>query len=124
MRQVFPKDRALAIATLAGLTVSGTEELMNPYWPRTETYFDLIVNSPWWLLYTEIGHIKIGWRKRVIEISWAQTGHPCIVTDDDVTKGEYYVHAWSEEDTVKYLKRLKESVQSDRRKRLEEAVKR
>ena len=62
--------------------------------------------DPWWLVRTSRGLIKIGWRKRVINIDWSDTNLRVIVTPDDVTKSVVMVHAWSEEKAVEYLKAL------------------
>ena len=65
--------------------------------------------KPWGLLSTLAGDIKIGWRKRVILISWEATGVqlPYLFKEEDVTQGGDYVHAWSRENGVAYLWRLK-----------------
>ena len=62
--------------------------------------------SPAWLVKTSYGLIQIGWRKRVIAIEWSDTPIRTIVTDDNVTKSDTMVHAWSEETALKYLKAL------------------
>jgi hypothetical protein len=60
-------------------------------------------DRPSWLVKTKYGLIDIGWRKWVIEVDWKDTGVECDVTDDNVTKGKFYVHAGSEADCLKYL---------------------
>ena len=83
---------------------------MNQYWPRTENYWDLVFKNPWWLIKTEFGLIRIGWRKRVITIDWSDTDVRKIITEDDTTKEEHMVHAWTVEKAVEYLKALKKEL--------------
>jgi len=100
------RDQAQSILLLAGLSPLRMWELANGYWPDTPVYDD--VRRPWWLAQTSLGLIRLGWRKRVLEIDWGATDIKAIVTDDDVTRGETMVHAWSVEKAVAYLRRLKE----------------
>ena len=49
---------------------------------------------PWFIVTTPVGHIKIGWRKRVINIDWTNTlqkknGHE-LFPNEDVTKSMEY----------------------------------
>jgi hypothetical protein len=76
---------------------------------------DYIGYAPWFIISTPDGSIKIGWRKRVINISWLDD---YVIFNDnfedqDVTKcfkgGERYIHAWCIEHCVEYLKRAKDS---------------
>jgi hypothetical protein len=94
-----------SILTLAGLRSERMWELANGYWPDSPTYDD--VRYPWWLAKTSIGLIRIGRRKRVLAIDWEATGIKASVTDDEVTRGETMVHAWSSEKAVEYMKRLR-----------------
>jgi hypothetical protein len=95
-----------SMLTLAGLKPTRMWELANRYWPLAPNYDD--VRRPWWLAQTSVGLIEIGDRKRVISISWEATEIRVIVTEDDVTKGETMVHAWSMAKAVEYLTRLRE----------------
>jgi hypothetical protein len=105
MREKSEKDFS-AIIQLAGFTVERIWELANRYWPDHSNYDD--VRSPWWLFLTnEVGPIQIGWRKNVIHIEWDACDVRAVVTEDDVTKGPTYVHAWSTEKAVEYLKVLR-----------------
>ncbi len=69
--------------------------LVNQYDPERE--------DPWWLVKTKHGLIEIGWRKRVISIDWSETPIQKIITEDDVTKSETMVHAWSVNKAIEYL---------------------
>lgn len=90
---------------LAGIEILGHHELTNQYWPRAYV-FD-ILTSPWWLVKTQAGYVKIGWRKRVISIDWKETDIRMIVTEDEVTKGKDHVHAYGKEPCLTYLSALK-----------------
>ena len=95
---------AEAIVKLAGFDVRHVWELANLYWPLATDYDD--VRRPWWLFMTEIGPIRLGWRKRVIEIDWSACEARAVVTEDAVTKDETYVHAYSGEMAVEYMRAL------------------
>lgn len=55
---------------------------------------------------TPKGLIQIGWRKRVISIDWSDTGIRRVVTEDDVTKDDTMVHAYSYAKALAYLTAL------------------
>lgn len=63
---------------------------------------------PAWLVKTPWGLIEITERKRVVDLSWAQTPFRGIITEDEVTKGDTHVHAWTTEKLVSYLLALAE----------------
>jgi hypothetical protein len=100
------REETTSILTLAGLPPGGMWELVNGYWPDSPIYDDARV--PWWLAETHLGLIRIGWRKRVLEIDWSATDARRIVTDDDVTKTTSMVHAWSVAKAIGYLTALRE----------------
>lgn len=125
------REEMLALFTLAGLPVEGHWQLPNEYWPDAGGHYDeLRKKSPWWLVKTPYGLIKLGWRKRVINIDWKDTKHKAAhhvyktreevqlapgevsyhvrkgVTSDNVTKDEHFVHAWSYAKAVEYLTTL------------------
>ena len=79
---------------LAGIKVYEKWTLENSY--SQDKY------SPWFLLRTDIGFIKIGWRYRVINIEYDETMGD-IATKDDVTHGKGYVHANSYSKAIEYL---------------------
>jgi len=62
---------------------------------------------PWFEVTTYVGRIKIGWRKRVIEIDWSDTHGTAkarnIFSNEDTTKGEKFIHAWSIDDAKRYV---------------------
>jgi hypothetical protein len=100
------REETTSILTLAGLRPERMWELANGYWPDAPTYDD--VRRPWWLAQTSIGLVRLGWRKRVLEIDWSATGFVATVTTDDVTKCPSMVHAYSQAKAVEYLSHLRE----------------
>lgn len=65
--------------------------------------------APWYEIKTSAGKITAGWRKRVINIDWANPDldGKVLFSDEDVTKGATYVHAWGWDKAVEYLARLR-----------------
>lgn len=100
------KDEVTSLFTLAKIPILRIWEAANNYWPEHPDYDKERLRDKWWLVKTPRGLVHIGWRKRVISIDWEDTGIKKIVTEDDVTKEETLVHAWSEEKAVEYLKTL------------------
>lgn len=100
------EEQARGLFAVAGIPVSRMWKLENDYWPDAEAYDQVRKENPWWLAKTLDGMIAIGWRKRVIEIDWADTPMRMIVTADDVTKDVTYVHAYSYAKALEYLMAL------------------
>lgn len=100
------KEKLLALFALSDIPVLNTWELPNQYWPDVDEYAEIRKQNPWWLVKTPVGLIQIGWRKRVISINWSDTAIHAIITEDDVTKSQEMVHAYSEEKAIQYLKVL------------------
>lgn len=100
-----------AMFKLARIEILGHWELANEYWPRS--YSDLVLSNPWWLVKTHAGLVKIGWRKRVINIDWSDTQIRQVLTDDRVTKEPHLVHAATEEKAIEYLKALAVAIASE-----------
>ena len=99
-----------ALLLLSGITFDRIDPTINAY---DSERFD-----PWWIvrmtlpdtdggLPKGIGNLLIGWRKRVLDIDWCDFGFKCVVTQDDVTKSETHVHAWSYSKAIEYLMELK-----------------
>jgi hypothetical protein len=101
----FPEKTVTSLFHLAGIEVYELLQLENHYWPSA--YAAEAAVSPWWEVFSEIGRIRIGWRKRVISISWESTDIRSILTEDDVTKSETLVHAWGYPKAIEYLQHLK-----------------
>lgn len=103
------KDRAEIIALFPEPIF--VEEIPNGYGPNDPWYS----NFPWYQVTTKIGRIKIGWRKRVINIDWTETTNKLtgeeLVPEGDMTKsGKYdntrYIHAWGYEKAKQYIEKL------------------
>lgn len=62
---------------------------------------------PWFIVTTKVGRIKVGWRKRVIEIDWSQTRGTKtaaeLFSEEKVTKGERLIHAWTADAAKEYV---------------------
>jgi hypothetical protein len=99
----MPEKYLRALFLLAGIEVQGLFELANGYWPDQPDYAELRRENPWWLVKTNFGMVRIGWRKRVINIDWEDTPVRAIVTTDDVTKDETMVHAYGYAKAVSHL---------------------
>ena len=104
------REEVAAIFLLSGLEAKAFHELANQYWPDHPDYADIRRKQPWWLVQTPFGLIRIGWRKRVIAISWTDTTLRFVVTKDDVTKDETMVHAWTYAKAVEYITELRHAL--------------
>ncbi len=86
----------------AGLTYSELRLLPNGYSRRSP--------SPWFLLMTDHGPIKVGARKRVFEINWSHfeiaVDGTELFKDEEVTQAQSLVHAWGREKLIEYLRTL------------------
>lgn len=96
-------ERFCAILLLTGFEVAKVHHLVNGY----EGWNNGYVACPWYLFETQVGLIKLGWRRRVVMIDWESTGvewdRP---GDDGVTKGLTFTHAWGYEKAQEYLRLL------------------
>jgi len=76
-------------------------------------YCQNIYCCPDWLkVCTEIGELKIGWRKRVINIELIHADVELnlgALISDDVTKGKDCIHAWGWEKCEEYLRKIREA---------------
>ncbi len=101
------KEKAEILKLFEGKSIF-VQEIPNGYGGEDPYY----AVYPWFIVTTPIGHIKIGWRKRVINIDWTNTLQKKkaeeLFPNEDVTKsGEYdeirYIHAWGYEKAKEYL---------------------
>lgn len=78
------------------------EELPNGYCPDY-----CCAHLPWFLVTTKLGRIKIGWRKRVINIDWSATQGTKtsdeLFQSEETTKEDRLIHAWSGEKARDYV---------------------
>lgn len=96
------------IYEVAGVTTIYVEELPNGYCPNP-----CCLNRPWFRVTSAIGHVVIGWRKRVISIDWKdslvkKSGEE-LFPDENVTRSETGIHAWSVQKATEYVRRLHEA---------------
>lgn len=104
--------QATSLFQAAEIQVLAIEPLVNGYshQPGDPRFYEKPPAPVWWFVKTPVGWVKIGWRKRVINIDWTDTPVRKIITQDDVTKTLTYVHAWSLADALKYLVSLKNEI--------------
>lgn len=71
--------------------------------------------EPWYIVTTSVGPIKIGWRKRVINIDWSESDVKevgKVLFKGEETTGTYdyeyskYIHTWSYEKAKEYVQKL------------------
>lgn len=123
MRLIYKNSPKTAVAT-----AKNREQIIDRVFGDLSIYVDEIPNGyckeqccehlPWFIVTTKIGRIKIGWRKRVIEIDWEDTIETTEFADnlfpgEDVTKGNKYIHAWSVEDAKRYVKTIMENLRGE-----------
>jgi hypothetical protein len=101
-------DEVKSLLFLAKIEHTGINQVRNQYWPDHPNYDTVRVESPWWNVHVANGTITIGWRKRVICIDWSATNRRGLVTEDDVTKDDTMVHAWSYPKALEYLRKWNE----------------
>lgn len=99
----------------AGFPVIFMEPIPNEYFGPNDPWS---LRSPWYVITTPIGHIKIGWRKRVLALDWSRSTVKVAVDtlfpSEDVTKGDHMIHAWSYAKATEYLTKLRtETTKSD-----------
>lgn len=82
-------------------------------------YCDCERCASWFHVNTELGTIKVGWRKRVINIDWTSIRESLqkagefskmdiilLFEEEAVTKAEHYIHAWGWDKAQEYLNRI------------------
>ena len=109
MQEEIRTEKA-ALLALFGDNKIYVKEIPNQYYP--DSVF------PWFTVYTTKGPIRIGWRKRVINIDWSESNIPHFPEDlfagEDTTIGsrvleDRYIHAWGYEKAKEYIDKLLKS---------------
>lgn len=81
------------------------EVIPNEYCPNA-----CCIDRPWLMVTTKKGKVKIGWRKRVINIDFADLSLIAnakeIFPDEDVTKFDHTIHACTYNKAKEYLEKL------------------
>lgn len=102
-------DKLTSLFVSAGFDTIYVETIDNEYCSGS-CYYHL----PWIVVTTQKGHIKLGWRKRVINIDWSDSNINLdgnkIFKGENVTTGEKYIHAWSYEKAIEYLSKLNSGI--------------
>lgn len=98
-------EKLKAVFLLAGIDCKSFHQLPNEY---CGDQCEVCRRRPWMLAETENGLIKIGWRKRVINIQWpkeAEVHGKDVKSKEEawVTDSENGVHAYSYAKAVEYL---------------------
>lgn len=102
--QVIEDEQKLfrEILDASDMPYTGIRAIPNEYYTTDPTYF-----GPWFIVTTQWGALRIGYRKRVISIKWddTQINHNGGVTfkDEGVTVGRTMVHAWGKDKAIEYL---------------------
>lgn len=96
------------IYKVAGIEAIYMEQLPNGYCSRP-----CCLNRPWFRVTSRIGHVVIGWRRRVISIDWKDsmvkaTGEELFPVEL-VTRFETGIHAWDALKAAEYIARLHQS---------------
>lgn len=105
------KAKTEAVFLLADIKTEKFHQLPNGY---CGDGCEFCRERPWWLVETEFGLIKIGWRKRVISIEWESTklkihGKEVLAKGEEwVTNWETGVHAYGWIKATEYLARFSE----------------
>lgn len=93
------------VFTKAGFPRVNLITIPNEYGPDDPDY----TKPPWFQ--AQVGQeppLKIGWRKRVINIDWEASKKNLLnlFDSEDVTKGPDYIHAWTTEKAAEYLAKI------------------
>ena len=95
------QDKREIVSLFAGKQIF-VEEVENEY--AIKPYAN---HHPWYVVTTPKGRIKIGWRKRVLCISWDETTIEGtakeLFPDEDVTKFDKTIHAWGYDKAQEYI---------------------
>jgi hypothetical protein len=98
------KERQEIISVFAGRNIY-VEEIPNGYCSQY-----CCKHLPWFVVTTNKGRIKIGWRKRVISIDWSDSiikeTAEILFPSEDVTKYDNLIHAWGLEKAREYIDKL------------------
>ncbi len=91
--------------TKAGFKEISFEEITNEY--GSQGY-----RGAWYHVTTEVGVISVGWRKRIIQVSWEAPvdGNVMFGKDEGTTIGTQYIHAWGYDKLAEYLETLRKAI--------------
>jgi len=102
--EIGAKERERVLSVF-GDEVIYVEEIPNGYCSKP-----CCSHRPWFWVTTKVGHFQIGWRKRVLVVDWKRTTCKTSAEDlfpnENVTKYEQLIHAWSYDDARKYVQQI------------------
>lgn len=107
LTEIYQK-RFTEIFEKAGLVVEEIKPIPNEYSQHP-------VYAPWFEVKAKgLGVIKIGWRKRVINIDCSKVSKrkiniPRLFKNEDVTQGVDFIHAWGWDKATEYLTKIREA---------------
>ncbi len=105
-----PSELANRNKNIVGLTSLFSELIYVKIIPNEYCSQPCCWSLPWLLVTTKKGDIKVGWRKRVINIDWEESDIMVEANDffpnEETTKGLYYIHAWTLSKAKEYIERL------------------
>jgi hypothetical protein len=89
------------------------EPIPNGYWPTSGEYAEVRLANPWAIVTSELGRVRMGPRKNVMDINWSDSlvtaDAPTLFTDRAATTGgagQRWLHAWNEVEIVNVLRTL------------------
>ncbi len=89
----------------AGFDPIHVETVANEYCSQSCCY-----HLPWIIVTTDKGRIKLGWRKRVLNLDWSDSDlgidGEVMFKGENTTTGQSYIHCWSYEKAIEYLTKL------------------
>lgn len=101
---------ASATFTKAGFSDVIFREIPNEYCPPA-AHCATCASRPWLRVITRNGQFKFGWRKRVLHLEWTDSfiteTAERLFPEEDVTKYDWVIHAWSYEKAVEYLTKIR-----------------
>lgn len=81
------------------------EEIPNQYCNRW-----CCKHRPWFIITTEVGRFRVGWRKRVMSLDWSGTNIGItaegMFPNENTTRYDKTIHAWSYADLARYVSEL------------------
>lgn len=100
--KIIANDEKIGIINCFGDRVIFVDEIPNGY---DSSFYSK--HLPWFIVTTIKGRIKIGWRKRVINIDWSDSiikdDADTLFPDEDVTKHQKSIHAWGYDKAKEYI---------------------
>lgn len=102
--QVTEIEYYRALLLLAGVPYTAEFEIKNGYHGYSS---DPIYCQPWLMIMTKWGAVKIGWRKRVINIDWRDSNYPDALVEPPeswITHDKGFIHCYGYEQAITALK--------------------